>query len=120
LCTFNGNYTEWQSFWDNFESVIESNEDLSEIDKFSYLRASLSWSAASANKGFPLTGSNSPGAVKSLKERYGDSQKIISTHMDLLINLPAFLKGKDPEEGGSSSQHALQLINIHNHDFSQC
>jgi hypothetical protein len=24
------------------------------------------------------------------------------------------------EEGGSSSQHALQLINIHNHDFSQC
>ena len=22
-----------------------------------------------------------------------------------------------PEEGGSSSQHALQLINIHNHDF---
>ena len=26
----------------------------------------------------------------------------------------------NPEEGGSSSQHALQLINIHNHDFSQC
>ena len=41
LSTFNGNYTEWQSFWDNFESVIDSNEDLSEIDKFSYLRASL-------------------------------------------------------------------------------
>ena len=74
---------------DNFESVIDSNEDLSEINKFSYLRASLSGSAASAIKGFPLTGSNYSGAVKLLKERYGDSQKIISTHMDLLINLPA-------------------------------
>ena len=66
-----------------------------EIDKFSYLRASLSGSAASAIKGFPLTGSNYSGAVKLLKERYGDSQKIISTHMDLLINLPAVLNGKD-------------------------
>jgi hypothetical protein len=27
---------------------------------------------------------------------------------------------RNTEEGGSSSQHALQLINIHNHDFSQC
>ncbi|CAB3997599.1 Hypothetical predicted protein [Paramuricea clavata] len=53
LSTFNGNFTEWQSFWDNFESVSDSNEDLSEIDKFSYLRASLSGSAASAIKGFP-------------------------------------------------------------------
>ena len=31
-----------------------------------------------------------------------------------------FAYGAKPEEGGSSSQHALQLINIHNHDFSQC
>ncbi|CAB4013562.1 Hypothetical predicted protein [Paramuricea clavata] len=83
------------TFCDNFESVIDSNEDLSEIDKFSYLRASLSGSAASAIKGFPLTGSNYSGAVKLLKERYGDSQKIVSTHMDLLINLPAVLNGKD-------------------------
>jgi hypothetical protein len=62
---------------------------------FSYLRASLSGSAASAITGFPLTGSNYSGAVKLLKGRYGDSQKIISTHMDLLINLPAVLNGKD-------------------------
>lgn len=95
LSTFDGKFTEWQSFWDNFESVIDSNEDLSEIDKFSYLRASLRGSAASAIKGFPLTGENYSGAVKLLKERYGDSQKIISTHMDLLINLPVISNGKD-------------------------
>lgn len=95
MSTFDGKFTEWQSFWDNFESVIDSNEDLSEIDKFSYLRASLRGSAASAIKGFSQTGENYSGAVKLLKERYGDSQKIISTHMDLLINLPVISNGKD-------------------------
>jgi hypothetical protein len=89
------------------------------------LRAALSGSAASAIKGFPLTGSNYSGAVKLLKERYGDSQKIFSTHMDLLINLPAVLNGKDPEEGGSSSQYALQsliftILIFHNVSWKSC
>jgi hypothetical protein len=43
-----------------------ADEDLSEVDKFSYLRASLCGSAAFAIKGFPLTGSNYSGAVKLL------------------------------------------------------
>ena len=56
-------------------------------------------------KGFPLTGSNYSGAVKLLKERYGNSQKISRTHMlisismnshvYMLINLPAVSNGKD-------------------------
>jgi hypothetical protein len=40
-----------------------------------------------------------------------------------LISSGGFFKfdlQSSPEAGGSSSQHALQLINIHNHDFSQC
>lgn len=53
LSTFDGNFTEWQSFWDNFESVIDQNEDLSDTDKFSYLKVVLSGQAACTIEGFP-------------------------------------------------------------------
>ena len=38
----------------------------------------------------------------------------------LMHNDVTRLDARESEEGGSSSQHSLQLINIHNHDFSQC
>ena len=37
-----------------------------------------------------------------------------------LLSIKRGMNTDEPEEGGSSSQHALQLINIHNHDFLQC
>ena len=44
---FGGN-GEWQEFWDSFESAIDRNETLAEIDKFSYLQGLLIEQAQSA------------------------------------------------------------------------
>ena len=41
LPTFNGEITQFFSFWDSFESMVGANEDLSSIDKFNYLQRSL-------------------------------------------------------------------------------
>ena len=35
---FGGVISEWQEFWDSFESAIHKNEALADVDKFSYLR----------------------------------------------------------------------------------
>jgi GTP:adenosylcobinamide-phosphate guanylyltransferase len=42
-------------------------------------------------------------------------KQTLSFHINTILD-----HHRDPEEGGSSSRHALQLINVHNRDFLQC
>ena len=76
LPSFDGNFKVWAAFWDSFDSAINSNQSLTPIEKFSYLRASLRGSAAATINGLSLSSANYEAAVALLKERYGDSQKI--------------------------------------------
>ena len=46
---FDGDVTNWTSFWDSFDSAIHRNAGLNEIDKFNYLRSLLKGSARDAN-----------------------------------------------------------------------
>ena len=41
LPKFEGNVLEWESFWDSFDSAIHSNNTLSEVQKFNYLKSLL-------------------------------------------------------------------------------
>ena len=43
--TFYGKIINWQTFWDQFESSIDSQENITDIDKFSHLRNLLCDSA---------------------------------------------------------------------------
>jgi hypothetical protein len=58
LRTFNGKICEWQEFWDGFSSSIDNNEQLSDVDKFAYLRGLLEEPAKSTIAGFSLTEAN--------------------------------------------------------------
>ena len=49
---FNGKLEEWQDFWDSFESAIHSNDRLSNVHIFSYLRGLPLEPARSAIAGF--------------------------------------------------------------------
>jgi hypothetical protein len=41
LRAFNGDITTWTTFWDSYESAIHKNSELSDIDKFNYLKSLL-------------------------------------------------------------------------------
>lgn len=84
---FNGDITQWTTFWDSFKSAIHENPTLSDIDKFNYLRSLLERSARESIAGLTLTGPNYMEAVAILEKRFGNTQQIISRHMDLLLNL---------------------------------
>ncbi|XP_052799094.1 uncharacterized protein LOC128230690 [Mya arenaria] len=88
LPNFNGDITKWQTFWDCYKSSVYSNHTLSDVQKFSYLRSLLHESAASSIAGFPLTNANYAKAVELLKERFGQTHKIISSYMQSLLELP--------------------------------
>ena len=83
---FNGDITQWTTFWDSFKSAIHENPTLSDIDKFNYLK-SLERSAWESVAGLTLTAPNYNEAVFILEKHFGNTQQIISRHMDLLLNL---------------------------------
>ena len=79
---FTGDPKEWQSFWDGFSSAVHTNKALKNVDNFNYLRSLLEGTALSAITGLALTESNNANAVDILKQRFGNKQLIISSHME--------------------------------------
>ena len=88
LPTFSGNPLEWLTFWDSFNVAHNSNPNVEGVQKFNCLRAQLTGDAARVIAGFPLRNTNYIQAVDLLKTRFGQPQNIISTHRQVLLNLP--------------------------------
>jgi len=89
LKKFNGDVTRWTPFWDSYESSIHLNPGLSNVDKFVYLNSLLEGPASEAVAGLRITGVNYSKAVSILQRRFGDTDQIISKHMEALLTLEA-------------------------------
>ncbi len=87
LQSFSGDITQWLTFWDSFKSAVHSNDQLTEVDKFNYLKSLLTGTAREAIAGLTLSASNYKEAVAILEGRFGHQQQIISRHMDQLLNM---------------------------------
>ena len=59
---------------------------LEDITKFTYLKSFLRGPALSSIQGLTLTSENYKDAVEILRERYGNKQLLINTHMETLLN----------------------------------
>ena len=87
LKKFDGEISNWPTFWDAFESSIHNNMKLAAIDKFNYLNSLLMKPASDAISGLSLTATNYEEAVAILKKRFVNKQQIISRHMDILLSI---------------------------------
>ena len=94
LKSFNGDITTWISFWDSYQSAIHQNPELSDIDKFNYLKSLLEKSAADAIAGLALTTANYGEAILILKKSFGNKKQIIGRHMNLLLNRCCHIRPK--------------------------
>ena len=81
LPTFSGGPLTWLSFWDSFFAAIHFNPILSGMQKFSYLKALLQGDAARAIEGLPLSEQNYIRTISVLQDRFGQTHKLISTHI---------------------------------------
>ena len=84
---FDGEALKWRTFIEQFEATVDIKDDLSDIEKFTYLKGYLRDSALEAINGLTLTSDNYVQAKELLKRRFGNSQLIISSHMNNLISL---------------------------------
>ena len=67
---------------------MNENTELSDINKFSHLKSFLTGEALKVVEGLTLTKENYKHAVLLLQERFGNTQILISAHMDVLVKLP--------------------------------
>ena len=86
LPKFKGDVMEWTSFWDNFETHIDS-KTISNVTKFTYLQSCLEGDALNVVKGLKQTNDNYTIAIDLLKRRFGRPEHIKFCHIQALLNI---------------------------------
>ncbi|XP_055615770.1 uncharacterized protein LOC129761939 [Toxorhynchites rutilus septentrionalis] len=92
LPTFDGCVSEWITFRDTFKSLIDSNPQLSPIDKLSYLVASLSKDARKVIESVEHTAANYTVAWALLEKRFDNKKLIVKTYIDSLFSIEPIKK----------------------------
>lgn len=87
LPIFSGDYDEWLSFHDSFRSLIHNNPNLTDCQKFHYLKLSLKDSAANVLQSLEGSAENYSIGWELLVERYQNKRFLINKHVTALFNL---------------------------------
>ena len=81
LKEYDGSFLKWNNFWEQFETAIHNDDDVSDIEKFTYLKSYLIGDAERAIQGYTTTKENYHAAIDTLKSRFGNKQSRISAHI---------------------------------------
>ncbi|XP_018402792.1 PREDICTED: uncharacterized protein LOC108779784 [Cyphomyrmex costatus] len=92
LPVFSGSYEDWYSYHDMFEQLIHNNQNLSEIEKFHYLRSSLKDKAAEIIKSIETTTDNYKDAWNAIKERFDNKRWILQRHIKAIFEIAPVTK----------------------------
>lgn len=87
LPSFDGSFERWLEFRDTFESLINSNNDLSNVQKFHYLRASLEGKAAEVIKSIEFSENGYSIAWNALVSRFNNSKLLVHNHLKAIFSL---------------------------------
>ncbi|KMQ89359.1 gag-pol polyprotein precursor [Lasius niger] len=87
LPKFSGDYHDWPSFRDLFDSMVGSNRDISSVEKLHYLRAQTTGEAARYLANIPVTAANFARAWKALTSRYENRRILVTTYLDKIFAL---------------------------------
>ncbi|CAH0699559.1 unnamed protein product [Spodoptera exigua] len=92
LPKFSGSYCNWLEFRDTFTSLIHSNDEIDEVNKFHYLRASLEGPAAVIIKSIEFSSSNYSVAWSLLLDRFDNKRLLAQNHVSALYHIDAVTK----------------------------
>ena len=109
LPCFNGKIEEWRPFYDSFQAMVHGDEGLTAIQKFYYLRSSLSDMALDVIKAIPLTDVNYEVALEKLRKRYDNHSLTIQSHIRALLESPRVNTASAKELQGLSSHVGMHV-----------
>lgn len=87
LPTFSGDINTWLCFWQNFEANIHQRDDLSVIQKLSYLLSLLRGEPARVVSSFAITAENYADIIKILQQQYGNKGQIIDLNFKRILDM---------------------------------
>lgn len=93
---FDGSYNKWLSFWDAFRTLIDSNNRISQYQKFVYLQRALTGAAAELIEDMEITEGNYKDAIDLLKLEFDNKKIITYAHLEALDSFPTI--GKESYE----------------------
>lgn len=106
LQKYNGDVLRFTEFWDSFEANVHSKA-IKDVEKLSYLLASLEGKAKEAVVGLTTTNSNYSIAINILRKQFGSSERVTDAHYEALNNLT--------RSGNSSTECRRTLNSIEKH-----
>ena len=74
---FDGNKLQWREFWDLFQVTVDKNDQLSEMEKFCYLKSKLTGVAKQAISGIFISTENYEIAKQVLEDRFNECVKLL-------------------------------------------
>ncbi|XP_058827221.1 uncharacterized protein LOC131687185 [Topomyia yanbarensis] len=89
LPVFSGNLDSWLNFHDLFVSLVHSSVELSNIQKFYYLRSSLLGEALKLIQTIPLSANNYMVAWNLLIEHFQNPARLKQSYVDALFEFPS-------------------------------
>ncbi|XP_076298325.1 uncharacterized protein LOC143217670 [Lasioglossum baleicum] len=88
LPIFDGRLEKWLPFKDAFLSLIQKHTGLTDIQRFNYLRLSVSGQAQAAIESFTMSEVNYQAAWAQLMETYDNQRALVLRHTALLLETP--------------------------------
>ncbi|XP_058817192.1 uncharacterized protein LOC131680498 [Topomyia yanbarensis] len=92
LPEFDGSYEKWLAFHDTFRALIDTSPELSGIQKFHYLRASLRGDALKLVDSYPMSDANYRVAWDALVARFSNKYLLKKRHLNALFEYPRIKK----------------------------
>ncbi|XP_049874134.1 uncharacterized protein LOC126372431 [Pectinophora gossypiella] len=92
LPSFDGSYEHWLEFRDTFISLVHDSRDISNIQKFHYLKSSLKGSAELVIKSLEFSSNNYPITWELLLNRYNNSSLLVHNHVKALFSIQTITK----------------------------
>lgn len=86
LPTFSGAYEQWPTFHQFFTSLVHSNDSLSTILKYHYLRLSLTGKAAALIQNLDFTEGNYHIALQTLQDEFENKKVMVNIHCTTLLD----------------------------------
>lgn len=83
---FSGDFLEWQSFFDLFDSLVHQNPTLSNSQKLYFLKTNLAGEAASLISHLKIEETNYHPALRKLKCRYDKPREIANQHIKRFLS----------------------------------
>ena len=86
ISKFNGTYTDWTRFWQQYEASIGA-ADIPNVTKFSYLKELLEPKIRGLIEGLPLSSEGFERAKNILKTKYGKESEIVNAYVTNIMSL---------------------------------